>query len=220
MFKKEEKCSVVASIIIIGVLITTKKIITDTWVLFYVISLPPFIFAVCSINRSRENREKMYLAINACLEESDFNVIDYIEKLRIFFKDTKDAVSYLSVVDSRILSYVFNENNSELTYKNYVKGAIKCLKLFKHSNSNIHYKIDVFSMNETDRTTTLLSAIYLVSKQLDNNSSSILISARQINNKIVIDVKNRHKDFIENDTFSNKLLELFSTSDTTLSLRV
>lgn len=218
MFKSENRFIVALSAVIFSVVVINQGWLGSLYYLLFILS-PIYLGIVYSINSLYERKEQVSSAVNCCLEESDFNVIDRVEKLREFFSDTKDVVSYLSTVDSRLLTYIFNKQNRDMSFKGYIEGAVTCLSIFKQFNGYAYYNIDVFSMPECEKVKTLLSIIYMVSKQIDNGSSTIYINVRQINEQIEVCVTNQFKNTLLEDNFCNKLMDIFSSEDYQLMSR-
>lgn len=215
MFKEEERCIPVLSTLLVGIFIFVFDIIAP--IFLYLFTIPLYMIAIMYITRVFDSKEKMGLAVTNCLEESDFNVIDKVEQLRVYFSDTTDVISYLSMVDSRILTYVFDENNFDLTYKNFVIGAVNCLNIFKGFRGACYFTIDITSIPDSERITTLLSTLYMVSEQINKGSSSIYIRSRQTGSHIIIDAENKYRDNMVKDPFCEKLLTIFSSKQYTFS---
>lgn len=218
MFKSENKFIVALSTVIFSFILINQGWIGSFSYLVVIIT-PIFLVTVYLINNFYEDKEQVSSAVNYCLEESDFNVIDRVEKLREYFSDTKDVVAYLSTVDSRLLTFIFNSQNRDMSFKGYIEGAVTCLSIFKQFSGYTYYNIDIFSIPQSEKIKTLLSIIYMVSKQIDNGSSSIYINVRQINEQIEVSVTNQFKNTLLGDNFCNKLMDIFSTGEFQLLAR-
>lgn len=219
MFKKEEKLIVLlSSIIITGVIISVGKEF-GYFSYLYLLVTPLYLSVVCCCYNLCESRERVDDAVSYCLDESDFNVIDKIEQLRLYFKDTRDVIDYLSTVDPKVLTFAFDERNTDLNYKEYIIGAVRCLSMFKKYTGSCYFNIDSVDLPENERVTTLLSTLYLVSKQIDSRCNYIYITSKKCKGKVVIDVIDQHHNSTNNDQFCEKLFDLFSSKDLVLSHR-
>lgn len=214
MLTKEKKVVVVLSTIAVGFLLYFGEL--SRGVYLYLVIIPFYILTIVYISRKSISKEKIGLAISNCLEETDFNVIDKVEQLRVYFTDTADVISYLSTVDSRILAYVFDKNNSELTNSDFLKGAVNCLSIFKGYRGYCYFSIDIHLLSMSERITTLLSTLYMVSKQIDTGCNTIYITSKQIGDKITIDVSSQSKNNEFVDPFYDKLMSIFSENDSKL----
>lgn len=182
--------------------------------------VPLYFITIRAVGKCAESRERMDTAINSCIEESEFNVIDKIESLRNFFNNTDDVIEYLQVVESRLLSYVFDPVSLGLSYKDYISGAIKCLTVFKNYKGHIYFNIDVISISDQDKISTLLTTLYMVSKQIESGSSHIYITSRQQDDGVFIDVIDRFISVAEDDPYCKKMLTMFSSDQFVLTARV
>lgn len=214
MLSKERKVVVVLSTIVMGFLLYLGG--SPRGVYLYLVIIPFYILTIIYISRKSVSREKIGLAVSNCLEETDFNVIDKVEQLRVYFTDTADVISYLSTVDSRILAYVFDKNNSELSNRDFLTGAVKCLSIFKGYRGYCYFSIDIHQLSMSERVTTLLSTLYMVSKQIDTGCNTIYITSKHIGDKITIDVSNQSKNDEFEDPFYDKLMSIFSVNNSTL----
>lgn len=212
MYKSENKCIVVLSTILFSFILFYKVDLGPLRYLSLTVT-PTYLLVGYLINRFHEGREMVRFAVNSCLEESDFNVIDNIEKLRDYFSDTKDVVEYLSIVDSRLLTYIFDDKNRGMCFKSYIEGAVTCLEIFKHYNGYINYNIDIFSIPDREKIKTLLSVIYMVSRQMDDGSSTIYITVRQSQDQIEVYITNQFRSNNLEDGFTTKLMDIFSTGE-------
>lgn len=212
MLKKENKfIPLLSSIIIIAIIIIGKYLGAMSYI--YLLAVPLYLSVVFYITKVSERREKIDLAVAYCLEESDFNVIDKIEQLRVYFSNTSDLIEYLSVVDSKVLTFVFDERNSDLSYKDYITGAVRCLNSFKSFSGNTFFNIDIISIQSDERLGTILSTLYLVSKHIDKGSKSIYINSTQRSEILLLDVTDQNKNRSEEDQFFEKLLNIFSSNE-------
>ena len=219
MLNIEKKCIRFLSILFVGLIIVLGEKL-GVYSYLYIAAIPLYIFVTLFINNTYESRERIELAVNSCIEESEFNVIDKIEQLRMYFDNTADVIEYLSVVESRVLTYVFNRSNLELSYKDYISGAIKCLSTFKNYTDSCYLNIDVISISEHDKISTVLSTLYMVSKQVDSGSSTIYITYRQKDDGIFLDVTDKYQSSIEHDVFCKKLLTMFSSKQFVLTAKI
>ncbi len=219
MFNTEKKCISFLSTILVGLIIVLGEIL-GPYSYIYILAIPLYIIVILFINKTSESREKIELAVNSCIEESEFNVIDKIEQLRMYFDNTSDVIEYLSVVESRVLTYVFNRSNLELSYKDYISGAIKCLSTFKNYTDSCYLNIDIISIPEHEKISTVLSTLYMVSKQIESGSSTIYITSRQKDDGIFLDVTDRYQSSIEHDVFCKKLLSMFSSKQFVLTAKI
>lgn len=219
MFKKEEKLiSFLSSVILFGIIYSYSNEY-GIFSYFYLVSIPLYFTVVFFCNRLCESRERVDDAVSYCLDESDFNVIDKIEQLRLYFKDTRDVIDYLSTVDPKVLTFAFDERNVDLNYKEYIIGAVKCLSLLKSYKGSCYFNIDSADLPETERIRTLLSTLYLVSRQIDNRCNYIYITSKKCKGKLVIDAIDQHHNSTRNDQFCEKLFDIFSSKNLTLSHR-
>lgn len=219
MFNNEKKIISFLSILFVGlIIILGDKLGAYSYI--YILAIPLYMFVVLFINKTSESREKIELAVNSCIEESEFNVIDKIEQLRMYFDNTADVIEYLSVVESRVLTYVFNGSNQDLSYKDYISGAIKCLSTFKNFTESCYMNIDVISITEHEKISTVLSTLYMVSKQIESGSTTIYITSRQKDDGIFLDVTDRYQSSIEHDVFCKKLLTMFSSKQFVLTAKI
>lgn len=216
MFKIELKLTNLLSVILVSTILYLYK---DRFPASFLLFLPIpfysiFIFFTESI---KDSRERVEAAVLSCIDETEFNVIDKVEQLRLYFKDTKDVINYLSVVDSRLLAYVFDENNFLLNYKEYLLGAIRCLAYFHDYSGTYFLNIDSTEFSNRDRVATLLSSLYLTSKLMRNGANSLYIYSKRSKGNLTIDVIDQNNNRMEDDTFSDKLLSLFSNDNLVLS---
>lgn len=216
MFKIEKKLINVFSLAAItAVLFLYKDRFPISFLIFS--PIPLFFVFLILIESLRESRERVEAAVSYCINESEFNVIDKVEQLRLYFKDTKDVINYLSVVDSRLLAYVFDDNSHKLNYKEYLLGAIKCLAYYKDYNGTYFINLDSVALSDRDRVTTLLSSLYLISKQIEKGANSLYIYSKRNKDSLTIDVIDQNNNRMEEDIFSEKLFNLFSSDSMVLS---
>lgn len=216
MFKIEKKLINVLSLAAITAILFFYK---DRFPISFLIFLPVplyFIFLIL-IESISESRERVDAAVSYCINESEFNVIDKVEQLRLYFKDTKDVINYLSVVDSRLLAYVFDENNFNLNYKEYLLGAIRCLAYYNNYAGTYFINLDSIALSNRERVTTLLSSLYLISKQINKGANSLYIYSKRNKDCLTIDVIDQDNNRMEEDLFSDKLFSLFSSDSMVLS---
>lgn len=176
-----------------------------------------YIGLIYLIESSSESNNRIENAVNLCIEESEFNVIDKVEQLRLFFKDTNDLIEYLTCVDSRVLAYVFDDSNNELSYKEYINGAMQCLAFYMGFYGSFYLSIDRSGLAKKERIKALLSSLYLASKHINNGCDSVHIYSRQGKDSYTIDVIDDNNMGLESDFFSDKLLTLFSSDSFILS---
>lgn len=213
MFKREKTFILILSALVVVIFNLITGIFGAN--VLYLIAIPLYLFALKYIHIKSESKEQIEFAVANCLEESDFNVLDRVEQLRVYFCDTTDVISYLSKVDSRVLAYVFDERNIELSNKDYITGAVNCLNIFKGYKGYCHFHIDMITTSNLERVTTILSILYMVSKQIDKDSNTIYITYKKNGDKISIDVSDQYQNRIEEDVFCKKLLHIFSSDQFT-----
>lgn len=211
MFKSEEKLVIFLSAGIFSVLLLFLGVEFSSFPPIYLVTVPLYLWIVCCCNNLCDSRERVDDAVSFCLEESDFNVIDKIEKLRLYFSDTKDVINYLSVVDSRVLSFAFDERNMDLNYKEYIVGAVRCLCSLKSYTGCCYFNINTIELSDSERVGTLLSTLYMVSKHIERDCSSISITSKLSKGKVVIDVIDQFHNSMNNDKFCEKLFSIFSS---------
>jgi len=216
MLIAERRCIILLSTITLG-LYLQFGIAVSTYFNIYILITPLYLFTIFYINKSIDRKERVELAVSSCLDESEFNVIDKIEQLRKYFYNTTDVIEYLSAVDTRLLTYVFNQSSLNLKYKDFVSGAITCLAIFKQYDGGCYFNIDIVSISKEDKISTLLSTLYMVSKQIDSGSDIIYITSRQIDDGVYIDVTDKYHSSSQSDTFCKKLLDIFSNNQFILS---
>lgn len=216
MFKIEIKLTNLFSVLLISaILYLYKDRFPASFLLF--IPIPLYSIFIVFIESIKDSKERVESAVLSCIDETEFNVIDKVEQLRLYFKDTKDVINYLSVVDSRLLAYVFDENNYHLNYKEYVLGAIKCLAYFHDYSGTYFLNIDSTAFSSRERVTSLLSSLYLTSKLMKDGAYSLYIYSKKSKDSLTIDVIDQNNNRMEDDSFSDKLLSLFSNESLVLS---
>lgn len=218
MLNNENRCIVILSTLFVGFILYIGKPI-DIYLYFYILIIPLYFIVVILIDRASNSREKVDLAVACCVEESEFNVIDKIEQLRMHFKNTADVIEYLTVVESRVLAYVFNKNNIKLKHREYVSGAVRCLATFKGYTGSYYLNVDNLNLEDNDRVSVLISTLYMISKQMDSGSASIYILSRQIDDGVILDVVDRYQSSVKDDLFCKKLLQMFSTREFALTAK-
>lgn len=216
MFKSEEKLVFILSASIFGLLLFVFSSYIEGLNILYFTTIPLYIGIISCCNKLIDSRERVEDAVSYCLDDSDFNVIDKIEQLRLYFKDTSDVVDYLSVVDLKVLSFAFDERNVNLSYKEFVIGAVRCLCALQGYSGYCYFNINSIVLNDKERVTILLSTLYMVAKLIDRNCKSIVISSKLSKGNVAIDVVDQHKNLMD-DQFCDKLFNMFSSDHLTLS---
>lgn len=220
MFKKEEKLVIYLSAFFGGVLLFIFKGYIANFSYLYFLTIPTYLVVISCCNNLCDSRERVEDAVSYCLDESDFNVIDKIEKLRLYFKDTRDVIDYLSVVDSKVLAFTFDDRNRSLRYKEFVIGAVRCLSYIKAYKGVCYFNINSMVLTEAERIQSLLSTLYMVSKQIEDGCDSINITSKLSHGRVVVDVVDKYHNSMENDIFCEKLLTMFQGDHLALSSNV
>ncbi len=212
MFKNEEKIITLLSALSVGIVIVNVMDI-GIYSYIYLVAIPLYLAVVRYINTLSESRERIENAVSFCLDETDFNVIDKIEQLRLYFQDTEDVIGYLTTVDSKVLAYAFDERNIVLNYKEFIDGAVRCLSALKGFTGSYYLNLDSHILPQSERVATLLSTLYLVSKQIERGSQYIYITSKQYGGKVSIDVTDQHHNSLKEDLFCNKLFNILSSDE-------
>ena len=191
MLRRKQQSIILFSAVIVGFIILKfqKSEIVTT---IYMLSLP-FYLSITFIKKFfLDGSDRISNAVSSCIEESEFDIVDNMQHLRLFFDDTNDVISFLTVVDPQILSYAFSEENINMDYREYIIGAIKSLGILMDFKGSFHYHIKSIFISDSDRVISLLSTLYQVSKEIDLGTKDIYISYLKYGESFQLDVTDRY----------------------------
>ena len=191
MLRKEQQSIILISAILVG-LILFKFQESEMITTIYMLVLPLYFFLTFIKRFILDGSKRISNAVSTCIEDNEFDVVDNMEHLRLFFDDTGDIISFLTVVDPRILTYAFSEENISMDYREYIIGATKCIGLFMGFNGSFHYSINSILISDSDRIISLLSTLYQVSREIELGTKDIHISYRKYEESFQLDVTDRY----------------------------
>ncbi len=189
MLKKEKNIVVISSAILLGLVLYFNK--SGSYVhQMYLLSLPLYFIAVYYINKFWEGNERIKLAVETCIDESEFNIMSNIEHLHSYFYNTNDVINFLSMVDPRVLIFVFDPKNLKLKNNEYLKGALECLSFFKDYNGHFSFSVKCCELEDSVKISTMLKTLYYVSKEMSLGNPNIHISCKKMDGLFDLNVSN------------------------------
>lgn len=217
MLKKEKRFLFILVVVLFIITVSVIWAMSMDQIKLWIFSLLPPAMIVFYIADQKDNRRMAVKeAVYSCIEESELDAIHNIEFLREYFADIDDLSRFLSLVDSRVISYVFDKDNINLQFKDYITGGIKCLFYFKAYRGEYSLKLDKVSAEPCEKTGVLLCTLYRIALELESQVNDLKIVVKQSRNRVCIKAGTGESSCSDTH-FSDKMFTLFSSRNLMLT---